>query len=38
MGDALIKSGKTIKKGIHLTDLTLAEMDAIWEESKTKGL
>lgn len=29
---------KTIKKGIHLTDLTLAEMDAIWEESKTKGL
>ena len=29
---------KTIKKGIHLTDLTLAQMDAIWDEGKAKGL
>lgn len=28
----------TLKKGIHLTDLTLAEMDAIWDEGKAKGL
>ena len=28
----------TLKKGISLTDLTLAEMDAIWDEGKAKGL
>ncbi len=28
----------TLKKGIKLTDLTLAEMDAIWDEGKSKGL
>ena len=28
----------TLKKGIKLTDLTLAEMDAIWDEAKSKGL
>ncbi|MBQ0127679.1 MAG: nucleoside triphosphate pyrophosphohydrolase [Bacteroidales bacterium] len=28
----------TLKKGIRLTDLTLAEMDAIWDEGKAKGL
>ena len=28
----------TLKKGIKLTDLTLAEMDAIWDEAKAKGL
>ena len=28
----------TIKKGIRLTDLSLAEMDAIWDEGKAKGL
>ena len=27
---------KTLKKGRQLTDMTLAEMDAIWEEAKTK--
>ena len=29
---------KTLKKGVKLTDLTLAEMDAIWDEGKAKGL
>ena len=29
---------QTLKKGIKLTDLTLAEMDAIWDEGKAKGL
>ncbi|MCQ2187220.1 MAG: nucleoside triphosphate pyrophosphohydrolase [Bacteroidales bacterium] len=28
----------TLKKGIKLTDLTLAQMDAIWDEGKAKGL
>ena len=28
----------TLKKGIKLTDLTLAEMDAIWDEAKARGL
>lgn len=28
----------TIKKGLKLKDLTLAEMDAIWDEGKAKGL
>jgi len=28
----------TLKKGIRLTDLTLAEMDAIWDEGKALGL
>ena len=28
----------TIKKGIKLTDLTLAQMDEIWDEGKAKGL
>lgn len=28
----------TLKKGVKLTDLTLAEMDAIWDEGKAKGL
>ena len=28
----------TLKKGIKLTDLTLAEMDAIWDEAKAKGI
>ena len=28
----------TIRKGRNLTDMTLAEMDAIWDEGKTKGL
>ena len=28
----------TIKKGIRLTDLSLAEMDAIWDEGKAAGL
>lgn len=28
----------TIKKGIRLTDLTLAQMDEIWDEGKAKGL
>ena len=27
---------QTLKKGRQLTDMTLAEMDAIWEEAKTK--
>ena len=29
---------QTLKKGRKLTDLTLAEMDAIWDEGKAKGL
>lgn len=29
---------KTLKKGIRLTDLTLAQMDEIWDEGKSKGL
>ena len=29
---------KTLKKGRKLTDMTLAEMDAIWDEGKAKGL
>lgn len=29
---------QTIAKGIKLTDMTLAEMDAIWDEGKAKGL
>lgn len=28
----------TLKKGVKLTDLTLAQMDAIWDEGKAKGL
>ena len=28
----------TIKKGRRLTDMTLAQMDAIWDEGKAKGL
>lgn len=28
----------TLKKGRKLTDMTLAEMDAIWDEGKAKGL
>lgn len=28
----------TLKKGRKLTDMTLAEMDAIWDEAKAKGL
>ncbi len=28
----------TLKKGIKLSDLSLAEMDAIWDEAKAKGL
>lgn len=28
----------TLKKGVRLTDLTLAQMDAIWDEGKAKGL
>ena len=29
---------QTLKKGIHLSDLTLAQMDAIWDEGKALGL
>ena len=29
---------KTLKQGIKLTDLTLAEMDVIWDEGKARGL
>ena len=29
---------QTLKKGRKLTDMTLAEMDAIWDEGKSKGL
>lgn len=28
----------TIRKGIRLSDLTLAQMDEIWDEGKAKGL
>ena len=28
----------TIRQGRNLTDMTLAEMDAIWDEGKAKGL
>lgn len=28
----------TLRKGIRLSDMTLAEMDAIWDEGKAKGL
>ena len=28
----------TLRKGVKLTDLTLAEMDAIWDEGKARGL
>ena len=28
----------TIKEGINLKDMTLEEMDAIWNEAKKKGL
>ena len=30
--------GQTLKKGLSLKDMTLAEMDAIWDEGKAKGL
>lgn len=29
---------KTLKKGIRFSDLSLAEMDDIWDEAKSKGL
>ena len=29
---------QTIRKGRSLHDMTLAEMDAIWDEGKAKGL
>ena len=29
---------KTIRQGRNLKDMTLAEMDAIWDEGKAKGL
>ena len=29
---------QTIRKGRMLTDMTLAEMDAVWDEAKAKGL
>ena len=29
---------QTLRKGVRLTDLTLQEMDAIWDEGKAKGL
>lgn len=29
---------QTLKKGLSLKDMTLAEMDAIWDEGKAKGL
>ena len=29
---------QTLKKGRKLTDMTLAEMDAVWDEGKSKGL
>ena len=28
----------TIRKGLNLKDMTLAEMDAVWDEAKSKGL
>ena len=29
---------KTLQKGKNLKDMSLAEMDAIWDEAKQKGL
>ena len=29
---------QTLKKGRKLADMTLAEMDAVWDEGKAKGL
>ena len=29
---------ETIRRGLKLADMTLAEMDAIWDEGKAKGL
>ena len=29
---------QTIRKGRQLKDLSLAEMDAIWDEAKEKGM
>ena len=29
---------QTLRKGRKLTDMTLAEMDAIWDEGKARGL
>ena len=29
---------QTIQKGINLKDMTLEEMDAVWDEAKRKGL
>ena len=29
---------QTLRKGLKFSDLTLAQMDAIWDEAKTKGL
>ena len=29
---------ETIRRGLRLADMTLAEMDAIWDEGKAKGL
>ena len=29
---------QTLKKGLSLKDMTLAEMDAVWDEGKAKGL
>ena len=29
---------QTLKKGVKFSDLTLAQMDAIWDEAKAKGL
>jgi XTP/dITP diphosphohydrolase len=28
----------TIRQGISLKDMTLEEMDAVWDEAKKKGL
>lgn len=29
---------QTLRKGLSFSDLTLAQMDAIWDEAKAKGL
>ena len=29
---------QTLQKGLKLSDMTLAQMDAIWDEGKAKGL
>ena len=29
---------QTIQKGVNLKDMSLEEMDAIWDEAKRKGL